>query len=127
MTYFNTSIDHINLTVPNMQKVLSFYTNTMGFKIVNKFKGKTEFVFITDGTVTYELMEDTSVSETVIDHIAYKSENIKADFEHFSKLGLTICDIGYADFLFDNGVYYFFIKSEDNVRIEFIQKKSAHN
>ena len=122
MTIYNRTLDHINLAVPNLEEAIEFYTTTMGFKVVNRFKKGREFVFITDGTITYELLENKELKETVIDHIAYVSEDIKADYEYFSKLGLTTTELGFVDFIFDNGVHYFFIKGAGNDKIEFCQK-----
>ena len=122
MTILNRPLDHINLNVPNMKEAVKFYTETMGFEVVNRFKQGMEFVFITDGNMTYELIENTQIQNAVIDHIAYTSEDIKADYEHFSKLGLTTGAMGYIDFLFENGVTYFFIRGVANEKIEFCQK-----
>ena len=94
----------------------------MGFKVISRYKGFKEFVFITDGNTTYELIESNNLSNTVIDHVAYVSEDIKADYEHFSKLGLVAVELNYIDFLFENGVHYFFIKGAGNDKIEFCQK-----
>ena len=122
MTLFNRPLDHINLQVPNLEEAVKFYTETMGFKVISRYKGFKEFVFITDGNTTYELIESNNLSNTVIDHVAYVSEDIKADYEHFSKLGLVAVELNYIDFLFENGVHYFFIKGAGNDKIEFCQK-----
>lgn len=123
MTIYNRPLDHINLGVPNLEEAITFYTETMGFKVVNRFKGSKEFVFITDGNITYELLENTELENTVFGHIAYVSEDIKKDYEHFKELGIVTTELGYLDFLFDNGMYYFFIKGAGNDKIEFCQKK----
>ncbi len=121
--YFNRPVDHINLTVPNLQKAVDFYTNTLGFKIVEKYMGKKEFVFITDGSNTYELFEDSTLDKTLIEHIAYVSHDIETDYNHFSSLGLTTTPIGKADFLFQNGADYFFITGATGDKIEFIHRR----
>ncbi len=124
MTLFERPLDHINLFVPNLEKAIDFYTNTLGFKIKERFKNDSgkEFIFVTDGAITYEILEKPELENTVIDHVAYVSEDIKADYEHFSGLGLTTTDLNSIDFLFENGVSYFFIKGAGNDRIEFCQK-----
>lgn len=123
MNLKNRAIDHINIMVPNLEMAVQYYTETLGCELTNRFKKDKEFVFVSDGTVTYELMEDTSLSAGVIDHIAYISEDIQADYDYYAKLGLTTTELGYIHFLFENGVYYFFIKGAANERIEFCQKK----
>lgn len=123
MTLKNRKLDHINIMVPNLEQAVSYYTETLGFDLVSRYKNGMEFVFVSDGTITYELMEDKNLSAGVIDHIAYVSEDIQADYAHFEKLGLLTTGLGYIDFLFENGVYFFFIKGSANERIEFCQKK----
>ncbi len=120
-------IDHINISVPNLEKALAFYTGTLGFTIKERFQGPVEFVFMSDGTTTYELMEKPDLEQSKIDHIAYVSEDIEADYAHFAALdkSMLLGDIGFADFLFENGMYYFFIQGPGQERVEFCQKKSA--
>lgn len=115
-------VDHINLAVPNIDEAIDFYTNTMGFKLENEFsKNGLRFVFVTDGNLVYELLEKP-VTVATMDHIAYISEDIEADYTHFKQLGLTTTEIGFVDFLFNNGVKYFFIRGTANERIEFCQR-----
>ncbi len=123
MNLKNRALDHINITVPDLEKAVKYYTETLGCELTNRFKNGKEFVFVTDGTITYELMEDTSLKAGVIDHIAYVSENIQADYDYYSKQGLTTTELEFIEFLFKNGVYYFFIQGAANERIEFCQKK----
>ncbi len=124
MTFFERELHHISLFVPNLEKAADFYTGTMGFKIKDRFKSDSndEFIFITDGHVTYELIEKPEYENTVIDHVAYVSEDIKAEYDYFNKLGLTTTQLNRADFLFENGMAYFFIKGAGNDKIEFCQK-----
>lgn len=115
-------IDHINITVPNLEKSVDFYINVLGFKQTNRFSnGVMDFVFLTDGNTTYELVENTCLSQGVFDHIAYVSTDIEKDFAHFDSLNLTTTPIGFVPFLFENGVRYFFIKGSNGERIEYIQ------
>ncbi len=120
-------IDHINISVPNLPQAIDYYEKIMGFIVKERFKGAgMEFVFMSDGTTTYELMENPSLTETRIDHIAYVSEDIQKDYDAFKAINPTLLlgEIGYVDFLFENGVYYFFIKGAGNEKIEFCQKKA---
>ena len=122
MFILNRKLDHINLAVPNMEQAIRFYTEVLGFKIIDRFKNGMEFVFISDGNITYELIENSMLKETIFDHIAYVSEDIKADFEYYNGLGITTTPLGFVDFVFENGVHYFFIKGAGNEKIEFCQK-----
>ncbi len=117
---------HINLSVPNLHDSLEFYTQTLNFNIVERYeKNGREFVFLTDGTLTYEIFEKEGIAAATFDHVAYESTDIEADYNHFKNMDpdLLTTEIGYADFLFENGLYYFFIKGPGNERIEFCQKK----
>lgn len=123
-------LDHINLKVPNLESAIKFYTETMEFHIRDRYtKNGRDFVFVTDGNVVYELGEDTNLQNAYFDHVAYESKDIQADYDYYKALNpkLLLNEIGYIDFLFENGVYYFFIKGEGNEKIEFCQKKKRFN
>ena len=122
MSYYGRELHHINLMVPNIEEAVAYYTETLGFKITARFDGPMKFVFVTDGQITYELLESSTLSNAVFDHIAYNSDDLKADYEYFKALGLTTTDISYVDFLFEDGVSYFFIKGSANEKIEFCKK-----
>lgn len=116
-------IDHINLTVPNLEKAVEFYTSVLGYKVEHRFiLDGMDFVFVSDGNVTYEIIEG-DVPQAKFDHIAYVSENIKADYEYYKNLDESLIqgEIKCAN-LFENGMYYFFIKGPNGESIEFCQK-----
>lgn len=120
-------IDHLNLKVADIEKAIKFYTETLGFKVTWKLiDEKRKFAFLTDDTITYEIIEDKSFEQASFDHIAYVSEDIYADFEHFKALdeNMIACEVGFADFLFEKGMYYFFIKGANGEKIEFCQRKA---
>lgn len=110
-------IDHINVTVNNLEESIKFYQDVLGFEVVARFNGGMEFVFMTDGEVTYELIQGQKGS---FDHIAYVSEDIEKDFEKYKEIAIS--SIGFVPFLFENGVKYFFINGASGEKIEFIQK-----
>ncbi|ONI37660.1 hypothetical protein AN639_12130 [Candidatus Epulonipiscium fishelsonii] len=117
-------IDHINVTVPNLEKAIEFYTNVLGYKVTHKFKGNDmEFIFVSDGNVTYEIIQG-DVSQAKFDHIAYVSEDIKADYNYYKNLDSNLLqgEVNYLDFLFEAGMYYFFIQGPNGESIEFCQK-----
>lgn len=119
-------LHHINIKVPNLEKAIKFYTETMNFEIRDRYtKGKMDFVFVTDGNVVYELLEDTSLQQAYFDHIAYESDDIQKDYDYYKNLdpNLILNEIGFIDFLFEDGMYYFFIKGAGDEKIEFCQKK----
>ncbi len=122
----NYQVDHINITVPNLEESVTFYTRVLGFSLQARYKnGPMEFVFITNGNTVYELMENASLQASRMDHIAYVSQDIQADFAYFKEHHphMLLTDVGYIDFLFENGVYFFFIQGAGQEKIEFCQKK----
>lgn len=121
-------LDHINLKVPNLEKAIEFYTKTMNFQVRDRYtKGDMDFVFVTDGNIVYELLEDKDASHAYLDHVAYESEDIQKDYAYYKSLNqdLITTDIGCVDFLFEHGVYYFFIKGAGDEKIEFCEKKRS--
>ncbi len=123
--YTQRAIDHLNLNVPNLEEAVKFYTETLNFKLLERYKGGgMEFVFVSDGNIVYELIENKNIDKAVFEHIAYVSNDIKADYEYFKKLDSSMLEgeIAYADFLFENGVHYFFINGSGGERIEFCQR-----
>lgn len=118
--------DHINIKVPDLEKAIKYYTETMNFYIRDRYtKGDMDFVFITDGDMVYELLEDKNSEQAYFDHIAYQSDDIEKDYNYYKNLdpNLLSTEIEFIDFLFENGVYYFFINGAGNEKIEFCQKK----
>lgn len=116
-------LDHINLNVVSIEKALKYYVDVLGFKIIGDFNLGRRFLYISNGEVTYELFENSNLNETVIDHIAYKSNDIKKDFEYFKSKNVEfITDLNFIP-LWENGVYFFLFKGVNNEVIEFCQKK----
>lgn len=126
MTLYNRPIDHINLSVPNLDDAVEFYTNTLGFKIVGEFqKGDMKFVFVSNGTITYEIMQKTEFQIGTLEHMAYSSTDLQKDYDYFKsvKPDILMTEINFVAELFDNGMNFFFIKSPTGERIEFCQRK----
>ncbi len=118
------AIDHLNLSVPNIEEAKEYYTKTLNFEVIAEFNGGgLKFAFVSDGTIVYELLENTSLEKAIFEHIAYVSDDIEADYNYFKETdsSLLTTEIGHLDFLFENGIKYFFIKGAADERIEFIQ------
>lgn len=126
--FLNRPLDHINLTVPHLEEASEFYTKVLGFKKIAQFhnNGK-NFLFLTDGNLTYELMENPEVPKGTLDHVAYTSTDLEKDYQYFKELDPTLLmgEIALAAGLFDHGMYYFFVKSPSGERVEFCQKKES--
>lgn len=115
-------LHHINIMVPNLEEAVSYYKEILGFKEVARFSGNMTFVFVSDGKVTYELIEDSSLTQGFFDHIAYQSDDIENDFRKYEEMGITTTTLNTIPYLFSNGVKYFFIKGSTGEKIEFCQE-----
>ncbi len=114
-------IDHINMVVPNLAESLAWYTNNLGFEIKGHFeKDGFEIVYIDNGSIVYELFENTSLSNPIIDHIAYISDDIAKDHAYYKGLGLQVGPITHIDFIWDNGADYFFVQGAGGEKVEFL-------
>ena len=117
-------IDHINMVVPNLADSLEWYTKNLGFEIKGHFKqGGFEIVYIDNGSIVYELFENTSLKSPIIDHIAYISDDIVADHNFCKGQGLQVTPISYIDFTWDNGTDYFFVQGPGGEKVEFVQTR----
>lgn len=115
-------LDHINLNVFSIEESLNYYVNILGFEIIGDFNLGRRFLYISNGYVTYELFENRNINETIIDHIAYKSNDIKKDYEYFKSKNVEfITDLSSLP-LRDNGIYFFLFKGVNGEVIEFCQK-----
>ncbi|MFI3252572.1 MAG: VOC family protein [bacterium] len=116
-------LEHINYTVPNIEKTVSGYKK-LGFEVIGEFELHRKFVFISNGIVTYELFEDPSLNEAYIGHVAYKSENVQEDYDLLLKQGVEmITPVRTIDGLFENGMEFFLFKGPNNEILEFCRKK----
>lgn len=125
--FFQRKLDHINITVPDLEKGVEFYTKVLGFQEIQRFMNREKvFVFLTDGNVTYELMERDDVPQGTFDHVAYSSTDLQADYDYFMKTdpSLLMGEIGFAAGLFEHGMYYFFVQGSNGERVEFCQRKT---
>lgn len=114
--------DHININVPDYDKAVAFYTEVMGFEIISQFNKPEYFKigFLKQDGVIYEIKENSTLTESVMTHIAYKSDDLQADYEFFKAQGVefTTDGICHSDAIGD-GVDYFMFKAPDGTVIEF--------
>ncbi len=114
-------IDHINMVVPNLAESLAWYTKNLGFEIKGRFeKDGFEIVYIDNRSIVYELFENTSLSNPIMDHIAYISDDIAEDHAYYQGLGLQVGPITYIDFIWDRGADYFFVQGAGGEKVELI-------
>ncbi|MFI3329886.1 MAG: hypothetical protein R3Y05_05335 [bacterium] len=115
-------LDHINMSVPNLEETINYY-KIFGFKIIGDFQLGRRFVYISNGATTYELFEDKNLTQSVVGHIAYKSNDIQKDYNELKGKVEFTTGINSIDELWDNGVEYFLFKGINNEIIEYIKKR----
>ena len=117
-------IDHINMIVPNLEKALAWYTHNLGFNVTGRFsQGGFEIIYLSNGSITYEMFENASLDSPVIDHIAYVSKDIEADHAYYVSQGLQVTPITYIDFVWDNGADFFFITGVGGEKVELLKNR----
>ncbi len=115
-------IDHINMVVPNLSASLRWYTEQLGFQVKGHFsQGGFDIYYIDNGSIVYELFENRSLQAPIVDHIAYISDDIKADHAYYTAQGLQVSPISYIDFTWERGADYFFIQGAGGEKVELIQ------
>ncbi|MFI3286371.1 MAG: VOC family protein [Rikenellaceae bacterium] len=84
-------IDHINMVVPNLEGALAWYTQNLGFKVTGRFsQGGFEILYLSNGSISYEMFENPSLKAPIADHIAYCSDDIEADHAYYVAQGLQV-------------------------------------
>ncbi len=117
-------IDHINMIVPNIEKALAWYNQNLGFNVTGRFmQDGFEIVYLSNGSITYEMFENPSLTSPVIDHIAYLSDDINADHAYYVAQGLQVSPINYIDFIWENGADYFFVTGVGGEKVELLKNR----
>lgn len=122
-------LDHIGLAVCDVEAAKDWYTATLGFTVIGTFDcgiGHNVY-FIKNGSTVYELYQDDSLSPEArgkIDHIAYVSYDIEADYSFALEAGYTVTTNGIESIpsFWANGCRYFKIRSATGEEIEFSAK-----
>lgn len=121
-------IDHIGVAVADVETNAKWYQDIMGFTVKGKFPGGNghQVYFLQSGDTVYEMYQDDSLNPAVkgkIDHIAYRSDDIDADYEFCRKQGYQICTKGVeiCPTFWEHGCRYFKILSPAGEQVEFCQ------
>ena len=119
----NRELDHIGLASVDVEADAKWYQDVLGFEVIGHFG---PCYFIQNGTTVYEMYPGKLDPAVVgkIDHIAYKSTDIDADYNYCVEQGYEICTKGIEEIsrFWENGIRYFKIKSPGGEQIEFVQK-----
>lgn len=116
-------IEHINYIVPNIDQTVKKY-ELLGFKVIAEFNLHRRFVYVSNGVITLEFFEDSTLLEAKVGHIAYESNDIKSDYDLVVAAGFEITvPLKFLDGLFDNGMDLFLFKGPNDEIIEFCKKR----
>ena len=124
------ALDHIGIACTDVEKDAAWYMDTLGFTLKGRFRsaGRKYYTYFVEnpfGTV-YEIFQRDDLDEKVqgkIDHIAYVSNDIEADYKFCVDAGYEICTNGIEDIpdRWEKGCRYFKIVSPTGEQIEFSQ------
>lgn len=122
-------VAHIGVAVSEVDKNAQWYQDILGFQIKAKFVGRTGHnVYFLEGAnnAIYEMYQDDNLDPAVagkIDHIAYDSQDIYADYQFCMDAGYDIVTNGVEEIphFWEKGCKYFKIKSPAGEQVEFCQ------
>ena len=118
---------HIGLAYTDVEAAAKWYQEHLGFVVTGCFPGpKHNCYFMENGGAVYEIYQQDDLAPAVqgkIDHIAFDSDDIEADYRFCVEAGYEFTTNGIEDLpqFFDNGYRYFKIKSATGEEIEFGQ------
>ena len=123
-------LDHIGLACSDVEANVKWYQDVLGYQVIWKGKSATtgrNVYFIKSGYNVYEMYQPNNLPEAVqgkIDHIAFVSYDIEADYQFALDAGYQICTNGIegAEGRFTKrGVKWFKILSPTGEQVEFQQ------
>ena len=71
-----TAVDHIDLKVPNLEEAERFFLG-LGMQVVRRTadsRRSVELALPGENQVIFEIREDTGITTTVIDHVAFRAD-----------------------------------------------------
>jgi catechol 2,3-dioxygenase-like lactoylglutathione lyase family enzyme len=121
--------DHIGLATKDITATANWYMDVLGFEVYGDFVAPdgTKCKFIRGEDIKYEVFEPVTgidpLFEGKIDHIAYISDDIEADYEYCIKRGFkcTTDGIQTVETFWKRGCKYFKVESATREVVEFCQ------
>jgi len=121
-----TGIEHTGIMVSNMENSITFYTEVLGLKLLDRFDHTSvpvELAFLgLGGKVLVELISGYTgkvTKEGKVHHIAFSVTNIEEKFELLKEEGVLIKDKEITEL--PNGKYFFFY-GPDEESLEFFER-----
>ena len=87
-----TRVDHIDLRVQDLEAAIAFL-GRLGLAVVrgtDALQGPVAMALPGKGQVVFELREDTSLSATTLDHVAFASDALNADVGDLAARGIEV-------------------------------------
>lgn len=121
-------LEHVGIMVADLEKSISFYTEIIGFRHLSTIlntNGVIRLAFLAgqDSSDTeLELIEgynDSLPAEGKVHHIAFTVDDVEAEFERISSLGVPLRDTEITTL--PNGSRYFFFYGPDGEFLEMFQ------
>ncbi len=119
-------LDHIGLAVTDLEASKAWYCDVLGFEVIGHFHaGDTPAYFLKSGDTVYEMYEEP-IPEAVqgkIDHIAFVSNDIEADYAYCVAQGYPIATDGIEAIptFWEKGCRYFKLATPTGEQVEFSQ------
>jgi catechol 2,3-dioxygenase-like lactoylglutathione lyase family enzyme len=124
----NRKLDHIGMAVDNVEAAKDFYVSVLGGTVVGTFfcdGDPNPVYFVKVGEIVYEMYQEPVAPDArgKIDHIAYVSTDIEADYKFCVDKGYTITTDGIEALptFWNQGCRYFKILSPTGEQVEFSQ------
>ena len=126
----NRKLDHLGLFTKEIEETVRWYCENLGFQLYGDYRTRDGFTckFIRNAAgIAYELIlppKDADVTfHGRIDHIAYVSEDIEADYAECMEKGYpcTTDGVQFLENFWERGSKYFKIATSTGEEIEFCQ------
>ena len=124
----NRKLDHIGMAVDNVEAAKDFYVSVLGGTVIGTFfcdGDPNPVYFVKVGEIVYEMYQEPVAPDArgKIDHIAYVSTDIEADYKFCVEKGYTITTDGIEALptFWNQGCRYFKILSPTGEQVEFSQ------
>lgn len=122
----NRKHGHIGLGTANLEEDVKWYMDVLGFELIGDFVTETgdPIKFLKNDDIVYEMFNaGPTTAHGKIDHYAFDSQDIEADYKYCVEQGYKITTNGIEALptLWEKGVRYFKIASPSGEELEFCQ------
>lgn len=124
----NRKLDHLGMAVDNVEAAKEFYVSVLGGTVEGTFfcdGDPNPVYFVRVGETLYEIYQEPVPADArgKIDHVAYVSNDIEADYKYCCEKGYTVTTDGIEALptFWTDGCRYFKILSPTGEQVEFSQ------